>query len=298
MKLAYLILAHNNPAHLGRLMEGLKTSATDFFIHIDKKSNLDEFIHLAGTQVFFSNQRVPVYWGTFSQIEATLALMQQAIAAEKPYDYFVLLSGADYPIQSADYIHEFFKNHQGTQFISTLKMPNLAAGKPLSLLEEFNVEGKYKKIKKRAYRLYKALGLPRIRRDYQQGLNGLVPYAGAQWWALTREACEYILKFVETHPKFMQLYQNVLVPDEMFFQTIIGNSHYSSKIARSLTYSDWQAGKSSPENMTENHLAKLKNQSRYLMKCSNYPEGEILFARKFVGDTQALVNLIKKHTHA
>lgn len=296
MKIAYLILAHNNPAHLGRLIDGLKTADTDFFVHIDKKSNLDEFIHLAGPQVFFSKQRVPVYWGTFSQVEATLALMQQALAAGD-YDYLVLLSGADYPIQSTSYIQDFFRVNAGKQFISTLKMPNLAAGKPLALLEDYNIEGKYKKIKRRLYRLLQKLGFAGFKRNYQAALGGLTPYAGAQWWALTREACEYIFDFIKTHPEFIRLYQKVVVPDEMFFQTIIGNSAYADSLARSLTYSDWQPGKSSPENMTVDHVEKLKKNRQYFMQCSNYGKGEVLFARKLTGDTSAIVNLIKRYIY-
>jgi hypothetical protein len=43
MKIAYLILAHNNPGHLSRLTRALTAQNNAVFIHIDKKADIRPF---------------------------------------------------------------------------------------------------------------------------------------------------------------------------------------------------------------------------------------------------------------
>src|SRR4051794_14167084 len=96
MRIAYLILAHNNYAHLQRLIDALNEYDSGFYIHIDKKSELPE---IKGDNIIFIENRVKVYWSTFSEVQATLNLMEKAILDTRN-SYFVLLSGADYPVKS------------------------------------------------------------------------------------------------------------------------------------------------------------------------------------------------------
>ena len=112
MKIAYLIVAHNNPMHLLRLIRALSSSSSSFFIHIDRKSNLDDFANINGDNVYVSQERIPDYWLDFSQVEATLVLLRMALAEQHRFDYFVLLSGTDYPLRSVPYIQSFFERPQ------------------------------------------------------------------------------------------------------------------------------------------------------------------------------------------
>lgn len=109
MKIAYLVLAHNNPKHLLRLIKSLSSNSSSFFIHIDSKSNLSEFAGIDGGSINFLQDRIPVYWGDFSQVEAILCLIRTALSRPEIYDYFVLLSGVDYPLKSVAYIENFLK---------------------------------------------------------------------------------------------------------------------------------------------------------------------------------------------
>jgi len=79
MKIAYLIVVHKNPQLLKRAIATLSSEDCAFLIHIDQKTKIEEFSEISGENVFFSAQRIPVYWGEFSQIQATLMLMRQAI---------------------------------------------------------------------------------------------------------------------------------------------------------------------------------------------------------------------------
>lgn len=71
MKIAYLIAAHNDPCQLERLIRALHIpNATDFYIHIDRKSPINEFENvkkrIAGheaTNITLTSTRVYTNWG-------------------------------------------------------------------------------------------------------------------------------------------------------------------------------------------------------------------------------------------
>lgn len=78
MKVAYLIFGYKNPRLIRRTIEVLSCKDSAFFIHIDKKSNLNDFTSINGENVFFTGERVSVHWAEFSGIRAILILIRQA----------------------------------------------------------------------------------------------------------------------------------------------------------------------------------------------------------------------------
>src|SRR5437868_6775920 len=102
MRIAYLIMAHDNYIHLQRLINALDGDHCRFYIHIDKKSKMPA---LKGQNIIFTKERVRVYWSSFSEVTATLNLLRMAIK-DRDNDYFVLLSGVDYPVKSNSLIVE------------------------------------------------------------------------------------------------------------------------------------------------------------------------------------------------
>jgi hypothetical protein len=57
MKVAFLIMVHHQPSHLSRLIQSLNCDWAYFFIHVDKKVDIGEFIRLAPNypNVYFLN---------------------------------------------------------------------------------------------------------------------------------------------------------------------------------------------------------------------------------------------------
>ena len=98
MQIAYLILAHNSPDHVGRLIGALDNNRAHFFIHIDKKANLNEFQRYTTQRrnVHYIENRIKVFWGGFSMVEAILNLMQEAIRSDIDFKYAILLSGSHF----------------------------------------------------------------------------------------------------------------------------------------------------------------------------------------------------------
>src|SRR4051794_33944389 len=129
MNIAYLIVAHESPNHFKRLICALSSPNSACFVHVDQKSNLDDFLMPEAMHVHFYEDRVPVYWGEFTIVEATLRLIRYAVNAPVHYDYYVHLSGTHYPVCSTRYIAHFFENHLGAEFINTDSMGS-EKGKP------------------------------------------------------------------------------------------------------------------------------------------------------------------------
>lgn len=90
------------------MIEFLSNEDCAFFIHIDGKSDINDFSSIRGKNVFFIDKRVPVFWGEYSMVVSILSLIQNALAAAQKYDYFVLMSGSDYPLRGKEYIQNYF----------------------------------------------------------------------------------------------------------------------------------------------------------------------------------------------
>ena len=304
MKIAYLIIAHDNPKHLQRLINALSSESSAFFIHIDLKSNMDDFSGISGKNVYFYEKRIRCYWGDFSVVQAILSLIRMALADDRHFDYFPLLSGTDYPVQPTSYIETFFSlhRHNGTEFIDMVQMPNDLAGKPIWRLTTYQNDPAGPRAARTLryllrYMLVKT-GFITKERNYKAHLRGLTPYGGNTWWTLSREACNYILSFVDENPRIVNFFTHTVMPDESFFQTVLANSRFRSKIRRGLTYANWEAGGKHPALISEKDLGLFEVAGPIMITDTSpffaavWGTGEILFARKFSDDAEEMVTKI------
>jgi hypothetical protein len=283
-------MAHDCPSHFARLTRALLAQkGAHLFVHVDEKSDIAPF-HAAVTdsRVRFLEDRIRVRWGHFSMVEATLALM--SAAAGFRFDYLCLLSGVDYPVRSTEYIERFFDAHRGAEFINLVPMPNDRVEKPLSRLTQYRLPaGTFGRFTSRAQRVLDRV----VQRDYVRALGAMDPHAGSQWWALTAETCAHVLEFVSAHPEYVRLFRHVAVPDESFFQTIIGNSRLAPRVTRNLTTVCWRRGALSPAVLDRDQVLRLAG-TEPLVEESAYGRGEVLFARKFPDDSASLIGLLHR----
>ena len=80
MKHAYLIIAHNEPLILKTLISLIDDKRNDIFLLIDSRSNLiPQNINISPrySSLYYCN-RVPIYWGDYSQIQAEMLLFETA----------------------------------------------------------------------------------------------------------------------------------------------------------------------------------------------------------------------------
>lgn len=127
-KIAYLIIAHNNFKQLLYLVTLLDNDYNDIFILVDKKANIeDDVMEKIKSATSYSNvffiERIKIYWGDYSLIEAELSLFKAAFN-NFSYSHYILISGVDLPLVSQDYIFNFLNNNPNKIFIGYGKKVN------------------------------------------------------------------------------------------------------------------------------------------------------------------------------
>ncbi|NNM65645.1 MAG: hypothetical protein HKL99_13745 [Burkholderiales bacterium] len=293
MHLAYLILAHDQPAHLREMIARLITPDSQFYVHIDRKSRLEDFQLPVDPRIHVMQDRVRVFWGDYSQVEAILRLMRAALSNPGLTPArLVLLSGADYPVRSNAEIHAHFRAHDDQEFIDLVKMPSIERSKPLSLLTTYQPRNTALPLINRLLQVAQRVGLLPQQRDYVPVLGGLQPYAGSTWWALSRGAAAHVIDFLDSHPDYAEFFRHTVCPDESCIHTILGNSSYATGIRPCLTYTDWSTHRHRPEPLTLAH-AEFLTHAPARMPNNAYPDAlAFLFARKFVPESRELLRLL------
>jgi hypothetical protein len=291
VKIAYLILAHNSPRHLQRLLEALHSDAATCFIHLDRKTPIRRYRKLERPGVRFLPDRIPVYWGDISSIDATLRLLNAALADPLRFDRLVLLSGADYPLESAATIERFFALHPDEEFLHARPVPSASAGKPLDLFTRRVIPASDPPWRRATRRLLLRAGWLATERDFRRCLGDDAPYGGSAWWAITRDAGEYILDFLRRNPGWARFFRETRIPDEIFYQTLLANSPLRVRIAGPVTFADWEAGGLHPPMISDRHLKVFHAAWNGVL-----PPGmaAMLFARKFSDQSKSVVKKIRR----
>ena len=259
MRIAYLIMAHNHPDHLLRMVNALDRKGAAFYIHIDSKTDELPFQALLGSRgnVHFLCDRVSANWMGFSLIEVSLRLL--GLAVSHGFDYCLQLSGADYPIKSNDYLFSFFEKAdmeyitfwrledrpswvhkvQYYYFIDAIPIRDWSNNRETVYWRRL-FWGRFFK-----YQRY----MPR-----RKFLKNMVPYGGSDWWSLSYDCAAYVLKFVKENPGYKRFYKYTHSPCELFFQTIILNSHWAARVENHDNYQKWSAERARKNTPSETEM--------------------------------------------
>jgi hypothetical protein len=294
MKFAYLILAHKNPKQLARLVSRLNTSDALFFIHIDKKTDPKPFeqalstIHSANW--YFVKKRQTIVWGGFNMVRATLNGLKEIVALQEAVSHVTLLSGQDYPIQSAEEYQAYLLQHQHKTFIEYFPIPTIEiAHGGLDRLSYYHIvltrklhfalplisflkvrsahakQGKWLLIKRIVSVLPSAKPYPR------KFIPNATPYYGSQWCTLSMEAVKYIVSSLDKDKQFYDYFKYTHIPDELFFQSLLLNAPQKSIreniINNSLHYINWGNPRTDhPENITLKDMEAILASGKFIAR--------------------------------
>jgi hypothetical protein len=268
-KILYLIASHTNPDQVVRLVQAIKTGSPEsqVLIHHDySSSNLSSTAFEQMSNVHVLEDYVPVRWGDFSMIRMELHCINWLMTHSVEFDWLIFLSGQDYPIQPIKKIEQFLENtkHDG------LMEYFLAEEPPEEPIEGGLIWDKNTGVERFFYRYYK-LPSPSILKKVifrlARIINGRQPliclisdrngvqlgircfstpftsefqcYAGSQWHTLSYRCIQYIHDFVQRNPAFVKYYENTLIPDESFFQTILLNEPKLKILNDNKRYISW-----------------------------------------------------------
>lgn len=288
MKHAFLIIAHNDFPVLHTLLNMLDDTGNDLFVHIDlRATDIYKQVCSVSTKqarLFILPNRISVHWGDISQVEVEYLLLETAAAKEK-YAYYHLLSGADLPIQSQEYIHRFFQHHNGKEFIGFWQTP--AHLKDLDRkISRYYFFTKHRRPGEKWHELTTPLYNISLILQKIIGIHRKQEVAfqkGPQWFSITDDFCHYLIGQKEA---VLQRMNHTLCPDEIFVQTVIWNSPFKDRL---FNLDD--------ENIGSMRLIDWKRGNPYVWTSHDYSElaqSDKLFARKFSSQDAAIIEKIEK----
>jgi hypothetical protein len=262
---SFLIIAHDDESMLRRLVSRVAPLGP-VFIHIDAKTDVSgwRLDRIPGTVL---SNRIPVYWGDWSMVEATTLLLEDALA-DSSTTRFTLLSGSDYPIISNDGIEK--KARDAGNLIASRPAPNMPDGS--------RPEVDYQR---RFYRSVKPTGpwatiknafMNRVvyfRRplDWKSEAPDSGMRAGEQWWSIERNFAEYCVSQIRSSRPLINYFKKIVCSDEKVFATLYGE--FAREIVlEGTTYTKW-AGGSHPVAITRDDIEDV------------LATGQFWFARKF-----------------
>ena len=272
MKIAVLIQCHKNAKQINLLLNKLNHPDIDCYLHIDKKADFEEqVIHRENVFVLPREKRVSVKWAQISQVDATLNLLHMANGGG--YDYYWLISGQDWPLRSTDEIINFFKKHNGENFVRYWNSKNYGKHQQNNLDKRHQIyfpldiigRKSWQKIVKRVYveltggynKTWKIFMRKQLETDF---------YFGSSWWALTGETVEWIINYLGQHEDYYIFYKNTVCPDESFFQTLVMMSPYADNKTDYLTYLHFSEGANSPDILRASDFPQAKESGCLVMR--------------------------------
>ena len=218
-RIAYLVLCARAPQVFGRAVRALQHPGDAIFAHVDRKIAAAPFEDAAaGSAVHFLAERVEVTWGTFSMIEAELALIRAARAAG-PFDRLVLLSDDSFPLRPLATIRSAILTGRVGVAARRLQPKDRYF---LDRYEQFHFFGAGAPRAPR--RGFDAADAPALRElaafMEQQGKKPVALHHGSQWVVLSAAEAAAILEAdADDHLRRSFVYS--LVPDEHYVQTIL-----------------------------------------------------------------------------
>lgn len=232
MRIAYVIVAHQLPGQLVRLVRRLNSPNAQFLIHINRRSDdsiLDAVAAgLAGLDNVVFLRRHRLHWGSFGHVRATIEAFDELERRDLPHDYVALMTGQDYPIKPAAEIERVLAASGGHSFMAFDRVPG----------------GVIDGMKRITHWHERRIGVPRgwhlsvpVNRRYPLGM---VPWGGSSYWWLTREAVDHVRDWIREHPRGYRFFRHVDIPDEVMFQSILMNSPLADRVVcDELRLVDW-----------------------------------------------------------
>jgi hypothetical protein len=279
VNVAYIVSAYRLPALLVRLVRRLQAPGTTTLIHVDARTDpatwraMEEPLRELPHVVFLP--RHPCHWGDFGHVRATLKGLRALLASGRPFDYVALLTGQDYPIRSNTEIRQTLSAAAGRVFMDWMPVPNDAWADGLDRFEHrhFRIGG----------RRFAFPGTPfgrtplngawtraaRALRLYRTMPAGLQPFGGSSYWMMPADCARYVDRFVQERPDVVSFFETVLIPDEMFVQSIVLNSPFRDRVTKNdLRWIDWS------ENVAHPRVLTVADYDKFVTSGA-------LFARKF-----------------
>ena len=293
MNHAFIIQVHNYPEQLKEIIDLLHAENHYFFINVDKKVDDHPFKEaLKGySNIFFTSgkERTNVNHAGFSQIRCTLRLLRMARSMNM--DYYHSLSGQDFPCVNNKPFDDFFESCDSKSYMH------------YDSPEEAKAWAKDKYPNR--YRRYYAYDMPggnckpvkiviRVLNKFfsflpqRSEINNVA--AGWSWFSWHKQVVDYVLKYLNDTPKFLNRFKYTACCDEVIFHTMLNDLDKKLNIEKynCLRFIEWH-----PHRAFKT-LPLVLNQSEY----KEIIDSGFFFCRKIhPTESQQLKLMLKEYIH-
>lgn len=260
-RIVYLITSYINPEQIVRLTKTLSNGSpsSKIVIHHDyTKSHLNPATLANIPGVHLIKNYLPIQWGHFSQVKIILHSLEW-IYNYLEFDWIVLISGQDYPIQPLSQIEAFLTATNYDGFINCVSLESgIPCGPVECPLKNFlgklcpdcvtrydyqyydflyydRLPAKIKKSLRKLNQLSWVQSLIQIRNIRDKTEIGFKPlwtpfstnlkcYKGSPWFTVNYRCVQHLNQFVQKQPNLIRYYQRTIIPDEGFFPTVLSNN--------------------------------------------------------------------------
>lgn len=219
MNIAYFFMVHKLPNQFKRLLRSVYDRNNTYLVHVDKKMGeqeiqalITEFSHL--NNVYFMKPH-SLTWGGWSLVDMELKAIQTLLSINTDWEYFINLSGQDFPLHTQVTVKNFLSKNVGVNFIQT----------------DFEDDNSQLHMILASYFIEDLTGLKRFdgRSSFKSLLPGMKLYSGSQWKMLHRSFCNDLFDN-KNFDDLVNYFKFSFVPDETFFPTLIMNSSYADSV--------------------------------------------------------------------
>jgi hypothetical protein len=217
VRIAYFIMVHHKPELFKEMFQKIYTRDQFYLIHIDRKtkSKITEEIQLYIIQ--FPNvyilDSLNIVSGGFSMVQAELNAMEFLLNVSREWDYFINLSGEDYPLKSQNIIREFLTVNKGRNYLFYYD-------------QKFYRPDTLQRIQNHFTELAHIISSLIYKRAF---MKDVTPYIGGKWFIFTRETCSFLTNN-QMVMDFEDYYSHTFLPADSFFQTVLMNTSFNDII--------------------------------------------------------------------
>jgi hypothetical protein len=210
------------------------------------------------TFVSFVRPHVSTRWGNISVVHAAMRALRELYEKEDP-DWFVLMSGSDYPVVTADTILSELKTGRYDAYLDFRDVTSRTGWVPLSLDTHgfgrpewvplaydryLTKQVNYPSVTKRLRPTWRTLSIPWPFHPFRSNLRC---FGGDHWFTANRRVARVLLDEYENGERLIKHFSKCILPEEAFYQTVICNQPHLRVSGDNKRYADWSVGGGHPK---------------------------------------------------
>ena len=299
--IAAVILAHNNPEQVRRLVRAL--AGLDIFLHCDSKTPSDVLAtmtaELPNIVVVPRHRTARASWG---MVEGELAGVRAALERSQA-EHIIVCSGSCYPLVSVADLQDELQIWRGLSRLELSPIPypawSFRSGEPDGGIWRFN--RRFLAVGGRMILVRGGYPIPIGRRSIPPMLN---LHASSQWKIYARAHAQTVLSVLDDHPDLVRFWRATFASDESCVASILSSPQLVGSVVEELRhdrtwYIDWRGKEvgGHPRWLDMSDFPRLALERNRAPLLPGDPrvrgdEARKLFARKFGADCDDLLDRV------